>query len=88
MEFSRHESWSGFPLPTPGDPPDPGIEPMSLVSPALAGRFFTTSATWDGTGIMHIPCKQTGSLELTGPEQLCSSLKITVQTIPGGYFSC
>ena len=30
-----------------GNLPDPGIEPMSLVSPALAGRFFTTSATWD-----------------------------------------
>ena len=30
--------------PPPGDLPDPGIEPMSLISPALAGRFFTTSA--------------------------------------------
>ena len=28
-----------------GDPPDPGIEPRSLASPALAGRFFTSSAT-------------------------------------------
>ena len=61
MEFSMQESWSGLPFPTPGDPPDPGIESMSLVSPALAGRFFITSATWDGTGIMHIPCRQTES---------------------------
>ena len=30
----------------PGDLPDPEIEPTSLMSPALAGRFFTTSATW------------------------------------------
>ena len=30
------------PFPTPGDLPDPGIEPMSLASPALSGRFFTT----------------------------------------------
>ena len=44
MEFSRQESWSGWPFPTPGDLPDPGIQPMSLASPALAGGFFTTSA--------------------------------------------
>ena len=36
-EFSRQEYWSGLPFPTPGDLPDPGIEPMSLASPALAG---------------------------------------------------
>ena len=42
MGFSRQEYWSGLPLPTPADLPDPGIEPMSLMSPALAGRFFTT----------------------------------------------
>ena len=42
--FSRQEYWSGLPLPPPGDLPDPGIEPKSLMSPALAGRFFTTSA--------------------------------------------
>ena len=32
---------------SPGDLPDPGIEPVSLASPALAGGFFTTSATWE-----------------------------------------
>ena len=37
--FSRQEYWSGLPFPSPGDPPDPGIEPAS---PALAGGFFTT----------------------------------------------
>ena len=42
MEFSRQEYWSGFPFPSPGDLPDPGIELTSLVSPALAARFFTT----------------------------------------------
>ena len=46
MEFSRQEYWSGLLFPTSGDLPNPGIEPMSLVSPASAGRFFTTSATW------------------------------------------
>ena len=42
MEFSRREYWSGLPFPSPGDLPDPGIKPTSLVSPALADRFFTT----------------------------------------------
>ena len=42
MEFSRQEYWSGVPLPTLQDLSDPGIELASLVSPALAGRFFTT----------------------------------------------
>ena len=41
-EFSRQEYWSGLPFPMPGDIPNPGIEPTSLVSPALADRFFTS----------------------------------------------
>ena len=44
MGFSRQENWSGLPCPPPEDPPDPGIEPTCLVSPALAGGFFTTGA--------------------------------------------
>ena len=43
MGFSRQEYWSGLPCPPSGDLPDPGNEPMSLMSPALAGGFFTTS---------------------------------------------
>ena len=39
----RQKYWSGLPFPTPGDLPAPGIEPMS---PALAGRFFTTEPPW------------------------------------------
>ena len=42
--FSRQEYWSGLPFPPPGDLPNPGTVPMSL---ALAGSFFTTSATWE-----------------------------------------
>ena len=49
MEFSRKVYWSGLPFPLPGDLPDPGIKPISLTSPALAGRFFTTSTTWEYT---------------------------------------
>ena len=43
MEFSRQEYWSEVPLPSLGDLPDLGIEPTSLISPALASRFLTTS---------------------------------------------
>ncbi|CAI9175347.1 unnamed protein product [Rangifer tarandus platyrhynchus] len=43
--FSRQEYCSGLPCPPPGDLPDPGTEPMSLMSPASAGMFFTTSTT-------------------------------------------
>ena len=40
--FSRQEYWSGLPCPPPGALPDPQTEPVSLMSPALAGRCFTT----------------------------------------------
>ena len=43
MEFSRQEYWSGLPCPPSGDLPNPGTEPLSLASPALAGAFFTTA---------------------------------------------
>ena len=47
MGFSRQEYRSELPFPIPGDPPDPAIKLMSLVSPALAGRFLTTSTIWE-----------------------------------------
>ena len=50
MGFSRQEYWSGLLCPPPGDLPDPGIKPRSLTSPALAGGFFTTRATWEAPG--------------------------------------
>ena len=49
MEFYRQEYWSGLPLPTPEDLPDPGIEPSS----ALVSRFFTTSATWEAPSVSY-----------------------------------
>ena len=56
--FSRQGCWSGLPYPPPGDLPDPKIKSTSLTSPALAGRFFTTSTTWEalrsgGTAAIH-----------------------------------
>ena len=47
MGFSWQEYWSGLPCPPPGDLPNPGIEAVYLMSPALAGGFFTTSTTWE-----------------------------------------
>ena len=55
MGFSRQEYWSGLPCPPPGYLPNPGIEPTSLMSPALAGRFFTTSTTWEALCWMYYP---------------------------------
>ena len=48
MGLPRQEHWSGLPCPPPGDLPNPGIEPASLRSPALAGGFFNTSAACTG----------------------------------------
>ena len=47
MEFYKQEYWNKLPFPSPGDLPDTGIKPKSLMSSVLAGGFFTTSATWE-----------------------------------------
>ena len=44
MGFSRQEYWNGLPCPPPGDLPNPGIKPVSLTSPTLAGGFFAAGA--------------------------------------------
>ena len=63
MGFSRQEYWSGLLFPPSGDLPESGIEPESLMSPALTGRFFTTSATWKAHQqlISILMCKDLGS---------------------------
>ena len=53
MELSRQEYWSRLPFLSPGDLPNPGIEPISLMSPALAGGFFTSRATWEVICFIH-----------------------------------
>ena len=53
MVFSRQEYWSGLLYPPPGDLPNPGIKPASLMSPVLACGFFTTSTTWVLANIMY-----------------------------------
>ena len=77
-EFSAHgiprqEYWSFLPYPTPGDLPDPGIESTSLASPALAGGFFTTSATWE-------------ALTHNGSGNILFSDKLGVQALPFGRY--
>ena len=57
--FSRQEYWSGLPRPPPGDLPDPGTQPVSFMSPALAGGLFTTSAIWEA----HYLCAAAKSLQ-------------------------
>jgi len=50
--FSKQEYWSRLPCPPPGDLPNPGIKAVSLMSPALAGGFFTTGSTWEAPTLL------------------------------------
>ena len=54
LGFSRQEYWSGLPFPPARDLPEPGIKPAALVSPALAGGFFTTSTTWEALKLVDV----------------------------------
>ena len=53
-EKKKKEYWSGLPCPPPGDLLNAGIEPASLMSPALASGFFTTSTTWEALDLFEI----------------------------------
>ena len=53
MAFSKQKYWNELPGPPPRDPPNLGIEPLSLMSLALASGFFTTSTTWEVPYIIH-----------------------------------
>ena len=61
MGFSRQNYWRALPSPPPGDLPDLGIKPASLMCPALADRFFTASVAWEAT-----PCI------IMGPQNSCN----------------
>ena len=82
--FPRQEYWSGLPCRPPGDLPDPGIELTSLTYPALAGKIFNTSATWEV--LSYMPHSSEFLAEVT------ESLKIPAVIDPqgangGGAFS-
>ena len=63
MEFSKQKYWSGLPFSIPGHLPNPGLEPMSLMSPALAGGFFTTNTTWCFKPVIHHPSNSDSSVQ-------------------------
>ena len=72
MRFFRQECWSGLPSLPPWNLPDPGIEPLSLTSPALAGGFFITSTTWELLDYLSGPWIQRQlSLEETNVVKSC-----------------
>ena len=52
--FSKQEYWSGLTFPSPGDLPNQGIQPMSLISLELAGGFFTTSTNWEARTLVNV----------------------------------
>ena len=54
LPFPRQEYWSRLPFPPPGDLPDSGIEPVSLLSPALAARLFITKPPWKSWFIVNL----------------------------------
>ena len=78
IEFSRQEYWSGLPFPPSEDLPNPGIEPVSLLSPAVAGGFFTTNASWEVLTVLDIEGGVSGFSKL----RPCNSLNW--RNIPSG----
>ena len=71
MGFPRQEYWSGVPVPSPGDHPDPGIKPMSA---ALARRFFTTEP------LTVTNCKQlNANSQLEVPQHYVLALPVTMK---------
>ena len=76
MGFPKQEHWSGLPFTPPGELPNPGKEPRSPVSPALADVFFTTAPPWETpnasdlfshSSYNFIPCKQAHLGNLAAP---------------------
>ena len=83
MGFSRQGDWSGLSCSPWGDCPNPGIEPVSLTSPALAGRFFTASATWESHLMIYAETEgwisnrwmgRTGKNQIRSVAQSCPTL--------------
>ena len=71
MGFPGQEYWGGLPFPPPGDCPDPGTEPESLASPALAGGFFTTNTNTTCISITVLGINITQSYPMDGRVSLC-----------------
>ena len=82
MEFSRQEYWSGLPCLPLGDLPNPGIKPTSLFSPALSGRFFTTSALSYSPPIPNACHLTSVNVPITGCNFRSVSIFRTTQELP------
>ena len=80
MGFSRQEYWSGLPCPPLGDLPNPGIEPVTLTSPALADSFFTTSTTWEALALdtQKLICHETATSLQIRTKNLTSTKKLYI----------
>ena len=65
MKFSSQGYWSGLSFPPPGNLLDPGIDPASLMVPALAGMFFTTNPTWEAQHNILISTMDLGPNSIT-----------------------
>ena len=84
--FSVHEIFQAGILawvacPPPGDLPNPGIEPMFPVSPALASGFFTTSTTWEA------PLNSQSNIQITNFTVLCSLISSPRSSSHEYYFA-
>ena len=101
MGFSRQESWSGLPCPPPGDLPDPRIEPASLTSPGLAGRFFTANTTWEAQWMYEASTPKGApscvpalsfmirkELDFTNIWICCNTNALSRSTLCGGFGHC
>ena len=86
MGFSRQEHWSGLPCPPPGDLPDPGIKPESLMSPALAGGCFTTNTTWEVWGLRLRCGYQKPSLDYINNAEVTHTTILQLQIVEQKYF--
>ena len=75
--------------PPPGDLPNPGIEPAFLTSPALAGKFLTSSATWEAWVLRVVAVQPQSRVQLLASPRLqcagppCPSLEEGMETTPG-----
>ena len=75
MVFSMQEYWNGWPFPSPENLPNPGIKLASLMSPALTGRFFITSTTWEALNHQY----SQGAFMLRGIKE--TGIKLTFRNV-------
>ena len=76
--ISQARNWSGLPFPPPGDLPDPGIKPVSPVSPALTGGFFTAAPP----GKLRLPGDHLFGLSLPQEGGLTLSNHSSAEAVP------